>query len=320
MPVRPSIGADLAAMADPLFAVWSTIQTAIIAQVELKLACRLRRDREYRQRVRQYHVQSLREALIASQPTALERVNSPDVHRFTNLPSVRPFWEPDQPDGYVVDQARWLAARTDVLVDVEAWRTEQSQQRARKMLEAMAAADALSTLKTPLFEAEGTSIAAPDASATSPRVEDEQGGAARPNALPLHLAPPAILEESLINNLCGSFLTRSICTSYHSLHSYPQVLLHEHDAHHGSSYNSRLSVAWIKSLSAILEHAGLDASTVAEQNLEALGAVFECRSCTRQSQAAEAHAAGGATAKPPGLSWRELVRRLLLFQGGQALR
>lgn len=234
MPVRPSVGADLAAMADPLFAVWTTIQTAIIAQVELNLACRLRRDREYRQRVRQYLVQSLREALIAGQPTALERVNFPDFHRFINLPSVRPFWEPDQPDGYVVDQARWLAARTDVLVDVEAWRTEQKQQRARKMLEAIAAAGALATLKTPLFEAEGTLIAAPDASATSPPVEDEQGGAARPNALPPRLDPPAILEESLINTLFGSFLTRFVCTSCHSLHPYPQVLLHEHDVHNGS--------------------------------------------------------------------------------------
>lgn len=275
--------------------------------MERNLASRLGVERNERKRARRELIPSLREALIAGQPTALEGVSFPDVYSFFHLPSVRPFWEPDQPDGYVVDQACWLAALAGVMADVERWRMKQRRPRASEMRRAMAEAGVPLTSKAASSKALGTS-------AMQPRPDVGQGSEAPPDSLPppriRKPTPPAIRGEGDIDTLLGSFLARFVCTSCHSLHPYPQVLLHEHNRHHGSSHYSCASGAWIKSLGAILEQADFDASTVTEPDLESLGAVFECRDCTDHAQMI-IQGNRGAEVKTSKLTWRELVRHWL---------
>lgn len=268
-------------------AVWAKISAQLIAEVERHASARAASELRARAQQRSLLVKPFYDAIVASLPTPTEKALYP------SLALVARFWEPEQPDGYIINQSLWDAAADARQAAVVEY------QRLAKARYALTVANSLRSVKVPF---EGLQE-------LHPKLESRWS-----HTSALMITPTATDQE--MDSLFAHFLAKFACSACATTHSYPNIVVHEHEKHSGRAYSTFLTHSWIKTLDKLVKQAELDLETVDDAALEALGPVFECFGCSavRPPRVYPAYVQpppAAAPIKTTKLTWSELVRRPL---------
>jgi hypothetical protein len=285
----------------------------LIAMTEVNKNRRLLRERDRRGLVRQQLILPLYNEMYAAQPTPSGKDLFPPFLVFTAMESVKAFWEPED---IVLDRQDWLDSLDTVTDEVE------QLKRKRKVAYFCNLANALDQAHTPLpltLLEKATPRQLPiDSNATLRRRRDSlplfavatYASDIRPNRAAPSFLPPTITDAEM-DPVFAAFTNQFICHGCSSVHPFPQILGHLRDEHSpvdwcttwGASASSNL----IAIIRRIVKATGLSEETVTDDDLEALGSVFECAGCTFKNSYSRWRQGASNLPRSEKLTWREVV-------------
>lgn len=167
---------------------------------------------------------------IVSPLSPLDKALFPSFSVYRGLPSMRPFWEPEQEADYTIDQSAWDAAAGDRLADLK------EVQLTAKAREAHTVASAFLSASVPfdgLVELLAETVSARSITTSMP-------GSRIGEVIPTKAT------DAAMDPLLSHFLARFACTSCATMHHYPDIKLHQQTHHHGSTHGAFLSPTLVK--------------------------------------------------------------------------
>lgn len=258
--------------------------------MEFRLYKRKRAEAHERRDSRQSDVYKRRQGLIDGQATSFDKAVFPSHGAFLEYPSIRPHWASDEDELDQVDPDDWAASLPEITATIK---ENQYLNKVHKFHEFL----------KQLQEA-GIPIVGLEELIKRSNVPDDRYGSARKVDM-------TDMTHEEMDPIFALYLTRSVCRFAGCCSTFSFADAWEHKDQHGGYFGKEehscgTSLEWMALAGKLVEETGLDSTTVTEEELQELGAVFECRECKVAVKCGSV-----LPIKVGDLTWMELVSRVL---------